>query len=165
MWHVSNELGGHNAHCYCDVSAAAFRDWLRARYGDVDAPQRGVGHRVLEPALRLDFDEVLPPRTAPTFANPTQQLDFPRFSSDALLECFVAERDLLHRAHARASRSPPTSWSCEHVRDMDYLALGSRAGRRLQDHYLMAHDPDGARRAVVERRPHPRHRAAGGRGG
>ena len=23
MWHVSNELGGHNAHCYCDVSAAA----------------------------------------------------------------------------------------------------------------------------------------------
>lgn len=32
MWHVSNELGCHNAHCYCDVSAAAFRTWLRARY-------------------------------------------------------------------------------------------------------------------------------------
>src|SRR3712207_8887341 len=37
------------------------------------------------------FDEILPPRTAPTFANPTQQLDFARFSSDALLECFRSE--------------------------------------------------------------------------
>jgi beta-galactosidase len=29
MWHVSNEYACHNAPCYCDVSAAAFRDWLR----------------------------------------------------------------------------------------------------------------------------------------
>ncbi len=43
MWHVSNELGGHNAHCYCDVSAAAFRDWLRSRYGDVDTLNEAWG--------------------------------------------------------------------------------------------------------------------------
>src|SRR3546814_4439545 len=36
MWHVSNELGCHNVHCYCDVSAEAFRGWLRERYGDLD---------------------------------------------------------------------------------------------------------------------------------
>jgi beta-galactosidase len=36
MWHVSNELGCHNAHCYCDVSADAFRRWLHRRYGDLD---------------------------------------------------------------------------------------------------------------------------------
>src|SRR6478752_6945947 len=36
MWHVSNELGGHNSRCWCDVSAAAFREWLRERYGDLD---------------------------------------------------------------------------------------------------------------------------------
>ena len=33
LWHVNNELGCHNSLCYCDVSAAAFRDWLRDRYG------------------------------------------------------------------------------------------------------------------------------------
>ena len=43
MWHVSNEIGGHNALCYCDVSAAAFRKWLEARYGDLDEVNRVWG--------------------------------------------------------------------------------------------------------------------------
>ena len=37
MWHISNELACHNGRCYCDVSAAAFRDWLGKEYADVDA--------------------------------------------------------------------------------------------------------------------------------
>ena len=37
MWHVSNELGGGNGHCYCDVSATAFRRWLREKYTSLDA--------------------------------------------------------------------------------------------------------------------------------
>src|SRR5215216_3722573 len=36
MWHVHNEYGCHNAHCYCDVSAAAFRRWLQQRYDNLD---------------------------------------------------------------------------------------------------------------------------------
>jgi beta-galactosidase len=36
MWHISNELGGGNARCYCDVSAEAFRGWLRRRYSHID---------------------------------------------------------------------------------------------------------------------------------
>ena len=36
MWHVNNEYGCHVSACYCDASAAAFRTWLQARYGDLD---------------------------------------------------------------------------------------------------------------------------------
>ena len=43
LWHVGNELGCHNARCYCDVSAAAFRAWLERRYGDVDALNQAWG--------------------------------------------------------------------------------------------------------------------------
>ena len=32
MWHINNELGCHVAYDYSDGAAAAFRDWLRARY-------------------------------------------------------------------------------------------------------------------------------------
>ncbi|MFI6821143.1 beta-galactosidase [Micromonospora sp. NPDC050187] len=32
-WHVGNEYGGA---CYCDLCAAAFRRWLRHRYGSLD---------------------------------------------------------------------------------------------------------------------------------
>jgi beta-galactosidase len=41
------------------------------------------------------WDEISPPRQAPTFINPTQQLDFRRFSSDELLACFDLERAIL----------------------------------------------------------------------
>lgn len=34
MWHVHNAYGCHNAACCCDTRAAAFRDSLRAKYGD-----------------------------------------------------------------------------------------------------------------------------------
>lgn len=34
MWHVSNEYGGE---CHCPLCQQKFRDWLRARYGTIDA--------------------------------------------------------------------------------------------------------------------------------
>jgi beta-galactosidase len=141
MWHVSNELGGHNSRCWCDVSAAAFRGWLRERYGDLDALNEAWGTAFWSQRYG-EWDHVLPPRTAPTFPNPTQQLDFARFSSDTLLDCFVAERDLLHRL----SPGIPVTTNfmvMRHVRDMDYLRWGPELDVVSQDHYLEAHDPDG----------------------
>lgn len=96
LWHVGNEYGIHVTECFCDTSAADFRRWLTDRYGDVDA---------LNDAWSTDFwsqrytsfDQVLPPRAAPTYPNPSQQLDFKRFSSDALRTCFTLERDVLRR--------------------------------------------------------------------
>ena len=96
LWHVSNELGCHNAHCYCDVSAEAFRRWLADRYGDVASLNDAWGTAFWSQRY-ADWEEVLPPRLAPTFPNPTQQLDFRRFSSDELLYYYVAERDVLRR--------------------------------------------------------------------
>ena len=42
-WHVSNELGCHNVYDYSDDAARAFRDWLRARYGTLDALNHAWG--------------------------------------------------------------------------------------------------------------------------
>ena len=36
-WHISNEFGGE---CHCELCQAAFRDWLKARYGTLDALNR-----------------------------------------------------------------------------------------------------------------------------
>ena len=96
LWHVSNELGCHNARCYCDTSAAAFRTWLRARYGDIDALNEAWGTAFWSQTY-TDWAQVQPPRATPTSSNPGQVLDFRRFSSDEHLACFTAERDVLHR--------------------------------------------------------------------
>ena len=85
LWHVSNELGCHVVRCYCDVSAAAFRRWLVGRYGSVDKLNEAWGTAFWSQRYS-SFDEVLPPRLTPTFTNPGHELDFSRFSSDALLD-------------------------------------------------------------------------------
>jgi beta-galactosidase len=90
LWHVNNEYGCHVSRCYCDVSAAAFRAWLEAKYGSVDELNQAWGTAFW--SQRYDsFDEVMPPQAAPSFRNPTQLLDFDRFSSDEILACYQAE--------------------------------------------------------------------------
>ncbi len=148
---MGNELGCHNALCYCDVSAQAFRDWLVARYDDVDRLNDAWGTAFWSQHYDV-FDEVLPPRVAPNFPNPTQQLDFRRFSSDQLLANYVAERDVLHELSPGVPVT--TNFMVMHkVRDMDYFSLGSRGGPRVQRPLRHGGGPGGAPRAGVQRRP------------
>ncbi|MFB7633477.1 beta-galactosidase [Streptomyces sp. NPDC056149] len=96
MWHVGNEYGCHTRQCYCDVSAEDFRRWLRERYGSVAALNDAWSTAFWSQGYG-DFAEVLPPRAAPTFPNPAQQLDYLRFSDQALRECYLTEREVLTR--------------------------------------------------------------------
>ncbi|MGO1839560.1 MAG: beta-galactosidase, partial [Candidatus Microbacterium stercoravium] len=95
-WHVNNELGCHNAYDYSDDAARAFRVWLEERYGSIAGLNHAWGTAFWSQAYSA-FDEILPPRVAAAFPNPTQQLDFLRFSSDALIDHLVAEREILNR--------------------------------------------------------------------
>lgn len=134
MWHVSNELGCHNVHCYCDVSAAAFRRWLLARYGSVDALNDAWGTAFWSQRYS-DVEEVWPPRLTTAQPNPTQSLDFSRFCSDELLAYHCAERDLLRRL----TPSVPVTTNfmvTTHISGMDYWAWAPEQDVVSQDHYL-----------------------------
>ncbi|WP_158548099.1 beta-galactosidase [Desertihabitans brevis] len=96
LWHVGNEFGQT---CFCDSCAAAFRVWLRERYGDLDGLNRAWGTAVWSQGVG-DWDDVLPPRAAPYLHNPAQLLDFRRFASDAQLELFRAQRDQIRSVDA-----------------------------------------------------------------
>lgn len=144
LWHVSNEIGCHNARCYCDVSAEAFRDWLRRRYDDDVAALNHAWGTAFWSQRYDDFAQVLPPRSAPTFPNPTQQLDFLRFSSDQLLDNYVVERDVLHRL----SPGVPVTTNFMVMRqtmEMDYLRWGREMDVVSNDHYLIAAEDGGHR--------------------
>jgi beta-galactosidase len=138
MWHVSNELGCHNVHCYCDVSAEAFRGWLRERYGDLDGLNDAWGTAFWSQRYG-DWAEINPPRTAPTFANPTQQLDFLRFSSDEQRAQLRAERELLKTL---VQQPVTTNFMIGmSVKHMDYHSWAADVDLVSNDHYLTATDP------------------------
>ncbi|AEE45024.1 beta-galactosidase [Cellulomonas fimi] len=141
MWHVSNELACHNGRCFCDVSAAAFRDWLRARYGDVDALNAAWGTAFWGQRY-TSFDQVLPPRRTTTIPNPGQRLDFERFSSDAFVEHLAAEAAVLREV---APHLPVTTnyMVMGEFHDLDYAATTPLLDLVSNDHYLWAADPQG----------------------
>lgn len=93
-WHVNNELGCHNVYDYSDDAAHAFRAWLRRRYTTLEALNQAWGTAFWSQRYS-DWDQILPPRLAASHPNPTQQLDFKRFSSDALKDHLIAEREVL----------------------------------------------------------------------
>lgn len=96
VWHVGNEFACHIRACYCDVSAADFRRWLADRYGDLDTLNDAWSTTFWSQRYD-DWSQIQPPRLAPAFPNPAQQIDYARFSSDAQLACYLAEKQILRR--------------------------------------------------------------------
>lgn len=98
-WHISNEFGGE---CYCENCEKAFRVWLKKRYGTLDELNRAWntafwGHTF------YDWDEiVLPDRRTEHFSEnetmaQTISLDYKRFNSDSILDCFRLEYEAVKK--------------------------------------------------------------------
>ena len=135
-WHVNNEIGCHNAWDHSTDATAAFRNWLAERYGDIQSLNRAWGTAFWSQRYS-GFDEILTPRLAAAHPNPSQQLDFKRFSSDAL------------RAHLRAERAVLRQWSpdipvttnfmvMEDITAMNYADWAADVDFVSNDHYVTA---------------------------
>lgn len=133
LWHVSNELGCHNALCYDDTTAEAFRAWLIRRYGTVEALNEAWGTTFWSQRY-ADWAEIAPPRLALSARNPAQLVDFHRFSSDALLAHYRAEVQVLRRYTA----APVTTnfMVTAHIRNLDYWTWAPAVDVVANDHYL-----------------------------
>ncbi|MGV9593222.1 beta-galactosidase [Streptomyces tendae] len=93
LWHINNEYCTYD---HGDEAATRFRRWLQDRYGTLDALNTAWGTAFWSQGYG-DWAEVAPPRHAHYLRNPSQVLDFRRFTSDMLLECYTAERDIVRR--------------------------------------------------------------------
>jgi len=103
VWHVSNEYGGY---CYCDNCAAAFRVWLRQRYGAIEQVNR-VWNTAFWGHTFYDWDDIVPPsgvseewrgangRIETNFQGIS--LDYRRFQSDSLLACYELEYEAIKK--------------------------------------------------------------------
>lgn len=142
MWHVHNEYACHNARDYSETSAVAFRTWLKIKYGDSLTDLNRAWGTDFWSQRYHQWEEINTPKITPdgTSPNPTMQLDFARFSSDALLECFIAERDIIHKY----SPNIPVTTNFMTIRGfnkLDYWKWAKEVDVVSTDHYLMSSDP------------------------
>lgn len=98
-WHISNEFGGS---CYCEHCEAAFREWLKKKYQTLDKLNTAWntafwGHTF------YDWEEIVVPdmRSEHFEWNRTMfqgiSLDYRRFMSDAMLECYELEYEAIKK--------------------------------------------------------------------
>ncbi|HLL65013.1 MAG TPA: beta-galactosidase [Micromonosporaceae bacterium] len=139
LWHVHNEYGWASSGCYCETSASAFRVWLRQRYGTLDGLNEAWGTTFWGQRYG-HWAEIDPPRLAPPGVNPTQQLDYLRFTSEEYLACFRAERDVLHRLAPGVPVT--TNFMVPNCKWMDYWRWAAEVDVVSNDHYLQAERPD-----------------------
>ncbi|MEU4607654.1 beta-galactosidase [Kribbella sp. NPDC023972] len=119
-WHVGNEYGGS---CYCDNCTAAFRVWLRNRYGTLDALNHAWCTTFWSHTF-YDWDEIVAPSAlSEHWRGPNHTafqgitLDYLRFMSDALLENFKAEKTAIRQY----SDAPVTTNLMGFYRPLDYF--------------------------------------------
>jgi beta-galactosidase len=136
-WHVNNELACHVPRDYSDESAVAFRAWLVARYGSIEALNEAWGTQFWSQGYG-SFDEVMPPRAAPTLLNPAELLDFDRFSSDAWLGVYEAEASILREVSPGV---PITTNFMGFFKALDYWRHAEALDFVSDDHYPDPADP------------------------
>jgi beta-galactosidase len=139
MWHLSNEVGNENAYCFSDETQVAFQLWLRVRFGDIERLNDAWGTAFWGQHYS-DFSEIPVPRFARTDHNPGLQLDFKRFTSDALLGHVIAERDVIR------SITPLIPISTNFMIHSgggaaDYALWADEVDLVTNDHYTIADDP------------------------
>ena len=94
-WHISNEFGGE---CYCENCERAFRLWLKEKYETLKELNR-VWNTAFWGHTFYDWEEIVLPNMLSehfqydrtTFQGIT--LDYKRFNSDSILDCFRLEYD------------------------------------------------------------------------
>lgn len=138
MWHVDNEYGCHISECYCDASAAAFRLWLKDRYKTIDKLNFAWGTSFWGQTY-FDWEEIQPPRRSPAHINPTQQLDWARFSSDSWLTCFNEQKAVLNKITPQV---PVTTNFMSFHKGVDYFKFASHEDVVSNDSYPDTAQPD-----------------------
>lgn len=118
-WHISNEYGGE---CICENCAGAFRQWLKKRYGTIEEVNRAWNTSFWSHTF-YDWDEIEPA------SNLTEQwgnertnfqgisLDYKRFNSDSILDCYVLESDAVKK---HTPNIPVTTNLMEFFKTLDY---------------------------------------------
>lgn len=97
VWHINNEYGGY---CYCDNCQKQFRVWLKDKYKTINAVNEAWNTEFWGHTF-YDWDEIVVPNQLSEEFLPDMtmfagiSIDYRRFYSDSMLNCYKMERDAI----------------------------------------------------------------------
>lgn len=127
-WHLSNE---YNGACHCELCLAAFRDWLKQRYGDLETLNRAWWSAFWNHTI-TDWDQI----TAVDSSVDTLQLDWLRFVTHQTCD-FMRHELASVRAH---SSLPATTNLMGFFPTLDYWRLCEQLDFVSNDAYPLLHE-------------------------
>ena len=89
LWHLSNEYGGE---CRCPQCEAAFRQWLKKKYGTLEALNHAWWNDFWAHTV-TDWEQIHAPGPEGEDGAFIQHLDWKRFVTDQVVDFAAAERD------------------------------------------------------------------------
>ena len=135
-WHLHNEYGtlDHGPH-----AEHAFQAWLEDRYGTIEALNAAWCTAFWSQGY-ASFEEITPPRTTQYLPNPSQAIDFRRFSSDEMLAAMVEQREEIRAAGSTAPVT--TNFMLPTWNHLEQWSWAEREDVVSLDHYLDTAGPD-----------------------
>ena len=137
LWHVHNEYGAPVGESFSRFAQDAFRDWALRRHGSLDAVNAAWGTAFWGQTFGVP-EEIHAPLPTPSMQNPSLELDWRRFSSEQILECFRAERDVLRELTPHVPVT--TNFMAHTCPNIDLWKWADEVDVVSNDHYLIAAD-------------------------
>lgn len=120
LWHISNELGGNfsDGACHCELCQAAFREWLRKKYGTLSRLNHAWWNRFWS-HVYTDWEQVHSPGWGGEPLSHGLNLDWKRFVTEQMTDFAEAEIEAVRTYSAL----PVTTNFMEFFKNLDYHRL------------------------------------------
>ena len=120
LWHISNELGGNfeDSACYCEKCQAAFRRWLKKRYGTLKRLNQAYWGRFWSHSY-TDWEQIHSPAPHGEWTVTALEVDWRRFVTEQMSSFCLWEINAV-RTH---SKLPVTTNFMDFFKGLDYHRL------------------------------------------
>ncbi|WP_233963181.1 beta-galactosidase [Pectobacterium versatile] len=134
-WHISNEYSGE---CHCDTCRSTFQNWLKARYGTIDALNKAWWSTFWSHTY-TDWSQLEPPSPIGEVSIHGLNLDWKRFNTSQVSDFCAAE---IAPLKAENPSLPTTTNFMEYFYDYDYWQLAKVIDFVSWDSYPLWHNAE-----------------------
>ena len=147
-WQIDNELEANI--CYCETCTDKHREWLKNKYGTIEALNRAYGN-VVWSGEYSSWEQVDPPYGGynPAWLNPAYMLDLRRRAAEDVTEFAEFQADII-RSHIPGAKITTNTWFCSSMPDfrelfknLDFVSYDNYPSTGIPDDYedIYTHAP------------------------